>query len=352
MKTIQFFKSNLILLGIFLFGGLSVLNAQSSLTLPPHASVYSYNVRGYWFTAPRDFIITGLRVPSEAGSGTQNIQVIKITGTPVEYSATGTNFTTVSYIKGAPNGVIQTVNISVSAGDQIGVLGEAETNTSYSGAVTPYASSIFGMPITIGRLIHQDHIDVNEAPNYSIEASGQIGRVELYYSCNSPSADNIVADQMSSCVFNFSLTNAQNATSYKWDFGDGAPMASGSATAHAYSASGSYVVKAIMVNDCDSTTILKAVTCTATGIENTQLAKEGIKLYPNPAVNVVTIKSENDLNLKEIIIYNLLGQKVYQAIVQNKNQYTLNVAQLPSGIYSVYIQTNKETIIKKLEIQR
>ncbi|HTO14959.1 MAG TPA: T9SS type A sorting domain-containing protein [Edaphocola sp.] len=352
MKTIQFFKSTLLVLIMLFFGGLSTLNAQSSLTLPPHASVYSFTVRGYWFTAPRDFIITGLRVPSEAGSGTQNIQVIKITGTPVEYSATGSNFTTLSYIKGAPNGVIQTVNIYVSAGDQIGVLGEAGTNTSYSGAVTPYASSIFGMPITIGRLVYQNHIDVNQAPNYSIETSGQIGRVEMYYSCIAPSADNIVAEQVSPCVFNFNLTNAQKATSYKWDFGDGSPVANGSTTAHAYAASGSYVVKAVLINDCDSATILKAVTCATTGVGNSLIGKDNVKIYPNPAADLVTIKAENDFNLKEISIYNLLGQMVYQTDAKNKNQHVLNVAQWSSGIYSVYIQTNKETVVKKLQIQR
>src|SRR4051812_20722426 len=47
--------------------------AQTLLPIPAHSSIYSGLVRGYWFTAPTNFTITGLKVCMEAGTGLQYI---------------------------------------------------------------------------------------------------------------------------------------------------------------------------------------------------------------------------------------------------------------------------------------
>ena len=65
---------------------------QTMMPLPPHASVYTGNVRGYWFTAPVNFTITGLRVSPQAGTGLQYIHVFKINDpVPVVYAANSSN---------------------------------------------------------------------------------------------------------------------------------------------------------------------------------------------------------------------------------------------------------------------
>ena len=51
-------------------------NQDSIAPLPPHGSNFSGNVRGYYFTAPIDMVITGLWVPTNANSGTQNVEVL------------------------------------------------------------------------------------------------------------------------------------------------------------------------------------------------------------------------------------------------------------------------------------
>ena len=352
MRIAQFIKSAALLIGIFLFGLVPSSNAQFSMPMPPHYFLFTSVTRGYWFIAPAKFTITGLRVPPEAGTGTQNIQVFKLNSALVIYPDTGTNFTNLAYIKGAPNGVIQNVDITIYAGDTIGIFGTAGQSGSYSTSIaTPYNSTILGHNVPLYRIIYQGNIDVNAAPNYSIEISGNnIGRIQLYYTCLTPSADSIVAEQISPCLFNFKLANTKNADSYRWDFGDGTPRSSVPTPAHAYSSSGSYAVKAVLRNDCDSTVLLKAVYCNATGIDKNQLDNETIKLYPNPASNVLTIKSENAIMLKEVIIYNLLGQKVYETEVQNQHQYSINITHMPSGIYSVYIKTDKDVVIRKVEV--
>ncbi len=350
MKNKSTFYTILISLSFLLFGSLQKSMAQTLLPIPDHFTIYNTGVRGYWFTAPTDFVITGLKVPSEAGTGTQNIQIFSIEGVPSEYPQSESNFTNLAYIKGAPNGVIQNVNINVTAGTKIGIFGAAGTNTSYSWSVTPYITTIGVHSVELKRLLYQGDIDVNSAPNYSVESSGPLGRIEMYYTCIKPTADAIITDEVSPCLFNFSVDNAQNADSYAWDFGDGSPIATGTTTVHSYAASGSYIVKAILINDCDSTTVLKAVACATTGIDENYKASDHIQLYPNPVTDILTIKSKNNLGIKSIAIINIIGQQVFQATVQNNEEQTFNVAHLASGIYAVHIETDQGLLIKKLEI--
>jgi hypothetical protein len=56
-----------IAVALFLVCGLSEsLHAQGTLMpIPPHSSTYNGNPRGYWFVAPVDFTIVGLRVPDD-----------------------------------------------------------------------------------------------------------------------------------------------------------------------------------------------------------------------------------------------------------------------------------------------
>ena len=47
---------------------------------------YSGMVRGYFFTAPIDFCITGIRVPTDASTGCQSVAILRFTdGGPTAY---------------------------------------------------------------------------------------------------------------------------------------------------------------------------------------------------------------------------------------------------------------------------
>src|SRR5688500_711806 len=79
---------------LFLLCGCQLVQGQILAPLPPHSTTFTGNVRGYWFTAPACFTITGLEVASEAGAGSQNIAVCRLPATPPIYSATTNVFTT------------------------------------------------------------------------------------------------------------------------------------------------------------------------------------------------------------------------------------------------------------------
>jgi hypothetical protein len=181
--------STLIFILIFSISG---LQAQTLMPLPAHNSVFSGSVRGYWFIAPVSFTITGLKVAAEAGTGLQYIHVMKCHDPfPVPFGSQSSNFTTLTYISGAPNNVVQNVNLTVNAGDTIGILGSAGTANSYSTSST-FTTTIAGNTISISRMGYQGSINTGPAPLYwgiGPTENGEISRVEMYYStgpCTEP----------------------------------------------------------------------------------------------------------------------------------------------------------------------
>jgi hypothetical protein len=212
---------------------------QTLMPLPPHASVYTGSIRGYWFTAPCNFTITGLRVAAQAGTGLQYIHVFKINdATPVVYPTSSSNFTTLTFISGAPNNVIQTVNIAVVAGDKIGILGQAGTSNSYGSVTGP--TTINGFSVTLARLLYQGNLTTSPAPNYSTEpTSASISRVEMYYStCAVPTGVSATGITMNNATLNWNPV--AGSTGYEYAITTTAtPPASGTPTAATtYNASG------------------------------------------------------------------------------------------------------------------
>jgi hypothetical protein len=212
---------------IFLFHLTST--AQTMMPLPAHSTVYSGSARGYWFVAPASFTITGLRVPSDAGTGLQYIHVMKCHDPfPIAFSSPSTNFTTLTYISGATNGVVQNVNIQVNAGDTIGILGTAGQSNSYSASAVHY-SNIGGFPVTLARFGYQGDIDGGPAPSYwgvDTSVAGEISRVEMYYvigpCTDPPTAGNATVSATSVCPgtavqLNLSGNSFGIGQTYQWD---------------------------------------------------------------------------------------------------------------------------------------
>lgn len=79
--------------------------------------------------------------------------------------------------------------------------------------------------------------------------------------------------------------------------------------------------------------------------ENTTLsvdevaATTNISLYPNPATDVINISVQGNNSDMNAEIYNVSGQMVHRAVVQNNS--SINISNLPDGMY--YIKLNGET---------
>ena len=74
-----------------------------------------------------------------------------------------------------------------------------------------------------------------------------------------------------------------------------------------------------------------------------------VNIYPNPAINYVSINSE--INIINVEIYNIVGQKVFN---QNDpgNNFTINTNEFESGIFFVRITTPKGYQTQKLIIKK
>ena len=72
-----------------------------------------------------------------------------------------------------------------------------------------------------------------------------------------------------------------------------------------------------------------------TGITNLNTDFAGIKVYPNPAKDVINIELNAVISGNmEVEIMNLLGQRLDRTSV-NDNRTTVNISSLPSGCYLV-----------------
>ena len=78
-----------------------------------------------------------------------------------------------------------------------------------------------------------------------------------------------------------------------------------------------------------------------------------VKLYPNPAVESVTIETEDVSTVTKITVFDNVGQEVKDVDVQSGlKSNTIDVSNLKSGIYLVEIQfSGVSTVTKKLVVQ-
>ncbi|MBC5838427.1 T9SS type A sorting domain-containing protein [Flavobacterium muglaense] len=75
---------------------------------------------------------------------------------------------------------------------------------------------------------------------------------------------------------------------------------------------------------------------------------EGLNLYPNPVSNgKVYISTKNDLE-KEIIIFDLLGKKIFQTMLNSRE---LNIPNISPGVYIIKISENNASATRKLIVR-
>ncbi len=89
-------------------------------------------------------------------------------------------------------------------------------------------------------------------------------------------------------------------------------------------------------------------------VEEATYLNKNILVYPNPSNNKITIQSSTELGV--IIIYNSLGEKVYQSTIhpsacgispQGEKITTIDISKLPSGVYTINVQNVYKKIIKE-----
>ncbi len=80
-----------------------------------------------------------------------------------------------------------------------------------------------------------------------------------------------------------------------------------------------------------------------TNIDDTY-ADNNIKVFPNPARNIVNIKGQN---IKSVNIYDIKGNNMYHSCTDTKD-YQIDINSFGKGIYFIKILNDKNIVIKKL----
>ena len=84
---------------------------------------------------------------------------------------------------------------------------------------------------------------------------------------------------------------------------------------------------------------------------NNNNLNDGIKIYPNPAIESIKIEWENSINISAPIrLINNLGQTIFSENVLNNKNISIPVNNLSSGIYLLKINTDNKEIVKKVII--
>lgn len=74
-----------------------------------------------------------------------------------------------------------------------------------------------------------------------------------------------------------------------------------------------------------------------------ELKSETIKLFPNPTSKVIYFES-NQITVNKIIIYTILGEKVYDDTLENT---CIDVSNLPGGIYIIEFINNHNKVTSR-----
>lgn len=69
-----------------------------------------------------------------------------------------------------------------------------------------------------------------------------------------------------------------------------------------------------------------------------------VDIYPNPFVNEINIKGDNDISGSSVVIYNAIGNLVKEFVIFNTLE-TIDVRDLHKGLYIIkIIKGNKKTV--------
>lgn len=85
-----------------------------------------------------------------------------------------------------------------------------------------------------------------------------------------------------------------------------------------------------------------------TGINENKVQTNGLRVYPNPASNSVTVEWNKELQVQSLAVFDYLGREVLnKQLNNNTHSLQLDVSAFTQGVYFLQLQTDKKNITKK-----
>lgn len=159
--------------------GVSV--AQTDMPLPPQSSTFTGLTRGYWFTAPADFTITSIGVPTDASTLNQSVAIVTLPAPPPLFAGNTLNYNVEFLAQNVPGAAPIDVSVPITAGQIVGILGSRGANSVNSyGSPNPFNTTFLGQPVTLARFLMQGDLQ----SQFPFAVSGElnsafIGRVNI-----------------------------------------------------------------------------------------------------------------------------------------------------------------------------
>lgn len=185
-------------------------------------------------------------------------------------------------------------------------------------------------------LLILQNADESTAGNYTCQVSSACGTV---------TSNTAVITLLPEPVAAFSYTindrvvtfnsEAQNATSVYWMFGDGIASAATNPT-HTYAATGEYEVKMIAYNGCGSDTTVQNIIILS--VNDPDRRNIPVSIIPNPnSGEFMVIINDQYQKLSELKIVNITGQKIYNRNINPVFERNFSITITAPGLYQLIL---------------
>lgn len=145
--------------------------------------------------------------------------------------------------------------------------------------------------------------------------------------CSTPTASFTSAGTPPDFTFtNTSATFGSNV-SYAWDFGDG-NISTLINPSHTYLANGTYTVTLLIIDSCGTNTSTQTIVVSGVGLD--ELNSNLVKIFPNPALDLLNIQSTQTIAAVELI--DITGRTIYTSNTVTSNQQ-IDVSNFVKGQY-------------------
>jgi Leucine-rich repeat (LRR) protein len=81
---------------------------------------------------------------------------------------------------------------------------------------------------------------------------------------------------------------------------------------------------------------------------NEEFEKEKFTISPNPFENEFTVSFDKLVKEVKLELFTLVGQKIYEETIENTNEHTIAIDNLPKGTYLLKLSDGEQTIDKKI----
>lgn len=345
----------------------TVLYANSLALYPNHPSsqtgTYSGNVRGYYFTAPTDFVISALFIPFSVSGTSQTIEIVRFTnGEPPLYDQVTNDFESLGFWSDVTE-IIIFCNINVSEGDIIGIYGYRDQINSYGDP--GYTTHIFDKPVNLYRSGMQFPLEAGSQMHdiWGIPTS-QIGNIQFAYEVAQSDRTEgfiLLENEMPSITcpsdVELTVTGSYTVSGTEFDLLNATDNCNISYIMNDYNSLETLAGEVINIGNNEIVWTVADVsgnvqTCSffvrVSDVNAVERIERDVKLFPNPTNGSFTIENIKGYNVE---ITDLTGKQIMSFANSADENLTVDMSSYAKGIYLVKLSNEFEYSVKKIVLE-